>query len=202
MNGSILNRNELAPSHRTLSGIPETGAIPDHHHQSEEVPAMPGRRARIIAPSALSIILRHINSHPDPDRSRAIVLLSVKAGLRAAEIAKLDWCMVLDAKGRIGVTVEVHDQIAKKRAGRTVPTRGIAGRADTNAIIDQVRQFTAFAEDNDPYGEHDFGAIDHAGEKIFWKIDYYDLDLQCGSEDPSDQAVTARVLTIMLASEY
>ena len=82
---------------------------------------MPGRRARIIAPSALNSVLRHIKRHPDPVRSRAIVLLSVKAGLRAAEIAKLEWSMVLSANGRIGDTIEVHDQIAKKRAGRTVP---------------------------------------------------------------------------------
>jgi integrase len=61
---------------------------------------MTGRRAKIIAPSALNCVLRHVRNHLDPDRSRAIVLLSIKAGLRAAEIAKLEWPMVLDANGR------------------------------------------------------------------------------------------------------
>ena len=59
-----------------------------------------------------------------------------------------------------------------------------------------------FNEDNDPYGEHDFGAIDHNGQKIYWKIDYYDSDLKYGSENPADPCQTARVITIMLANEY
>lgn len=40
------------------------------------------------------------------------------------------------------------------------------------------------------------------GVKIFFKIDYYDPELQCLSQDPSDAAITRRVLTIALAEEY
>jgi hypothetical protein len=65
-----------------------------------------------------------------------------------------------------------------------------------------VAQFGAFTFEDDPYGEHDFGAFDLAGQRLFWKIDYYDQDLQFGSPDPADPAVTRRVLTILLASEY
>lgn len=65
-----------------------------------------------------------------------------------------------------------------------------------------VRQFDSFTEDNDPYGEHDFGKIDWKGMVVFWKIDYYDLDLEMHSPDPSDSTVTARVLTVMLDDEY
>jgi len=68
--------------------------------------------------------------------------------------------------------------------------------------IRAVQAFAAFTPDNDPYGEHDFGAFDLAGQRLFWKIDYYDRDLRSGSENPADPGVTTRVLTIMLASEY
>jgi len=89
--------------------------------------------------------------------------------------------------------------------GEIVMTLGVAGldEAKRVQILRHVQRFDAFAEDNDPYGEHDFGAIDLPDiEKVFWKIDYYDLDLEFGSEDPADPMVTRRVLTIMLASEY
>jgi len=61
---------------------------------------MPGRQAKFIAPAALTSVLRHVSKyHSDPKRSRTIILLSAKAGLRAAEIAKLEWPMVLNAEG-------------------------------------------------------------------------------------------------------
>jgi hypothetical protein len=65
-----------------------------------------------------------------------------------------------------------------------------------------VAAFSNFPEGNDPYSERDFGAFDLCGRKLLWKIDYYDPGFQFGSEDPADPAKTARVLTIMLASEY
>jgi len=52
------------------------------------------------------------------------------------------------------------------------------------------------------HGEHDFGSFDYCGERIFWKIDYYDRECRYGSENPADPEQTTRVLTIMLAKEY
>jgi hypothetical protein len=69
-------------------------------------------------------------------------------------------------------------------------------------LVGAVKAFDAFTEDNDPYGEHDFGAIELEGERYFWKIDYYDRSLRFGAEDPSDTSETIRVLTLMHASEY
>ena len=65
-----------------------------------------------------------------------------------------------------------------------------------------VKTFKDFTADNDPHGEHDFGSFEVAGDRFFWKIEYYDVDCQCGSEDPGDPNKTTRVLTIMLAEEY
>ncbi len=69
-------------------------------------------------------------------------------------------------------------------------------------VAGKVAQFDQFDHDNDPHGEHDFGAFEHGGQRIFWKIDYYGPDMMSGSEDPSDEEATRRVLTIMVASEY
>jgi hypothetical protein len=89
-------------------------------------------------------------------------------------------------------------------ACRLVITQGIAAlpQEDQSAIRQKVERFDAFSRGNDPYGEHDFGAFDHKGEKIFWKIDCYDNTMTKGSEDPTNPLLTLRVLTIMLASEY
>jgi len=69
-------------------------------------------------------------------------------------------------------------------------------------IMERVQTFSEFTPDNDPHGEHDFGAFTIEGHKMFWKIDYYAPDMKHGSEDPADPAKTRRVLTIMLAEEY
>jgi uncharacterized protein DUF3768 len=88
--------------------------------------------------------------------------------------------------------------------GRVVMTAGVdALPSDVKAMaIRKVATFADFTPDNDPQGEHDFGNFELAGQKFFWKIDYYDAAMEFGSEDPADPAVTTRVLTIMLASEY
>lgn len=89
-------------------------------------------------------------------------------------------------------------------AGRVYQTAGISAlsEADQSAIRERVERFNGFTEDNDPYGEHDFGAFEFKGQKIFWKIDYYDRTLEQGSPDPADPKATCRVLMIMLADEW
>jgi hypothetical protein len=89
-------------------------------------------------------------------------------------------------------------------AGKLFQTSGIDALplADQSAIREKVETFNTFTPDNDPHGERDFGAFEHNGERIFWKIDYYAPDMEHGSEDPADPRQTVRVLTIMLASEY
>ena len=88
--------------------------------------------------------------------------------------------------------------------GNVVITRGLAALdAEVLAkIIAAVQWFNQFTADNDPYGEHDCAITEVAGERVMFKIDYYDRALQGHSPDASDPDVTTRVLTIMLASEY
>ena len=87
--------------------------------------------------------------------------------------------------------------------GRCVVTSGVAASPHMAEVLEAVRQYSFSGVDgNNPYGENDFGAVEIAGQKYFWKIDYYDLDLQFHSPDPTDPSVTRRVLTVMLANEY
>jgi hypothetical protein len=88
--------------------------------------------------------------------------------------------------------------------GRVLTTAGVAELSvDTKAqLLLAVQSFSNFTKDNDPHGEHDFGAIELEGETYFFKLDYYDADMRYGSENPADPNVTARVLTIMRADEY
>jgi hypothetical protein len=89
-------------------------------------------------------------------------------------------------------------------AGRLVQTAGISALPASvqSAIRERVETFDAFTPDNNPFGERDFGSFEHDGYEVFWKIDYYDRNMECGSEEPSDPSKTTRVLTIMLSAEY
>jgi len=82
---------------------------------------MPGKQAKVITPPMLKRMLRHVSRSSFPERDRTMILLSVKAGLRACEIAGLDWSMVLDAQSRVSDTINVRDAIAKKYRGRRIP---------------------------------------------------------------------------------
>lgn len=101
-----------------------------------------------------------------------------------------------------------------------VATVGFRSLPDTDqsCVRELIETFDAFTEDNDPHGERDFGCIYQLGdgrwtterprvrenerERVFWKLDYYDRELQFASEDAADPTITRRVLTIMLSDEY
>jgi hypothetical protein len=88
--------------------------------------------------------------------------------------------------------------------GKVVMTDGVAALPETDLarLLANVRSFDEFNGDNDPHGEHDFGGVQLSGQTYFFKVDYYALDMEGGSEDPADPAKTTRVLTIMRADEY
>lgn len=88
--------------------------------------------------------------------------------------------------------------------GQVFLTQGVSGegQAFVAAAMEAVAIFSIFTEDNDPYCDHSFGAVEVNGEKLFWKIDLYDTEYVYGSDRPFDPGVTRRVLTIMTPSEY
>lgn len=87
---------------------------------------------------------------------------------------------------------------------KVVITSGVATLSfiDRVGLLKKVIDFNNFNADNDPYKEHDFGCIEHNGINYFFKIDYYDKTMECGSDDPSNPDITTRVLTIMCSDEY
>src|SRR5215207_125879 len=100
---------------------------------------------------------------------------------------------------------DLNDQLRRSlTGGMLVMTKGVIalGAKRQMAILSAIASFDSFDADNDPYGEHDFGALTIDGTRVLFKIDYLDQALTGHSPDPADPTVTARVLTIMLAEEY
>ena len=100
---------------------------------------------------------------------------------------------------------QLNDKLRKTgRGGQVVVTRGVTGLPgfDAAELMAALAAFESFDEANDPHGERDFGGVDLWGDKLLWKIDYYNDQLTRASPDPANEYVTARVLTVMLADEY
>lgn len=115
----------------------------------------------------------------------------------------------MDTKNQVSASAQIrrlNDQFRCFGSGRgsIMLTAGVQDRGPdfVARTVNAVRSFDQFTSDNDPHGEHDFGAFSFDGERLFFKIDYYDLALEGHSPDATDPAVTHRVLTIMFASEY
>jgi len=104
---------------------------------------------------------------------------------------------------RTHIIRELNDAFRKSfLGGKVVLTKGITQIPNITDLLEQVRRYDAFTPDNDPHGEHDFGALEFEGHTIFWKIDYHNLLYEAASPDPANPCVTYRALTVMLGEEY
>src|SRR2546427_759354 len=85
-------------------------------------PTVQGKQAKIVSPTQERAILGYLDTTRYPHRDRVMFLLSMKAGLRAKEIAGLTWAMVTDAAGQIAETIHLENRASKgKTGGRTIP---------------------------------------------------------------------------------
>src|ERR1039458_5244997 len=110
---------------------------------------MIGKRAKILAQAHGEDLLFFAQHTRHPIRNQVIVLLSLKAGLRAAEIANLAWGMVVDPTGEVATTLELRDRVAKNGSGRVIPVHPDLREAlmqlrddnsgNTGALIDSAR---------------------------------------------------------------
>ena len=90
------------------------------------------------------------------------------------------------------------------KGGTVVLSAGIMAleTARQHAIFAAVQAFDDFNDADDPWGEHDMAAVMVDGERIFFRIEYYDPTGAELSDDPADPARTERVLTIMFGREF
>jgi hypothetical protein len=106
---------------------------------------------------------------------------------------------------RSEVIARLNDTLRKTGTGGTIMLmQGVMALKDFGKAVltAALANYDAFDPDNDPHGERDFGDLTVFGTDLLWKIDYYDIDQQFGSDDPADAGMTRRVLTVMLANEY
>ena len=100
----------------------------------------------------------------------------------------------------------LNDALRKSgQGGVIVVTRGVRALPgfDAETLLTMLQLANDFDSDNDPHGERDFGSLEFGdGTDLLWKIDYYDTDMIYASPDPAEPALTKRVLTVMMASEY
>jgi hypothetical protein len=103
---------------------------------------------------------------------------------------------------------ELNDNLRKHMwspgHNKIVLTRGVCSLPliEQMLLLKKVRDFNEFNKANDPYKQHDFGRVEHNGTNYFFKIDYYNLDMDACSDDASNPDITIRVLTIMRSDEY
>jgi integrase/recombinase XerC len=81
-----------------------------------------GKQAKIITDKQVRAVLSELETRRYPLRDRVMFLLSIKAGLRAKEIASVTWAMVTDAEGEIADMIALENRAAKgKGGGRHIP---------------------------------------------------------------------------------
>lgn len=109
------------------------------------------------------------------------------------------------AQKHTGKIRELNDALRTTLIGGEITLTAWVAMLDSDtirAITQALQTYDNFTDDNDPYGEHDFGAFSVNDHEVIFKIDYFDMSLKFHSPDPSDPEVTIRVLTLMLAEEY
>jgi integrase/recombinase XerD len=142
-----------------------------------------GRQAKILTKGQIEAALAYVEKTRHPTRNRVIFLLSVKAGLRAKEIAALTWAMVTDADAKIGAAIHLLDAASKGRSGRIIPLNGalkhaladwseVSGRRSDYLITTERSPHTSaqaivnlFAHWFDELGY--LGASSHSGRRTF-----------------------------------
>jgi integrase len=100
-----------------------------------------GKQAKTLSKGQVEAVLGYLAKTRWPTRNRLIFLLSIKAGLRAKEIAKLTWLMTNDSQGEVGRSICLLDSASKGKSGRMIPL----GDEVREALIQYRNEVNSFA---------------------------------------------------------
>jgi integrase len=85
-----------------------------------------GKQAKMLTPKQETAVLTYLQTRRYPARDRVMFLLSIKAGLRAKEIAAVTWGMVTDADGQVAEVLALPNRASKgRRGGRLIPLNNL-----------------------------------------------------------------------------
>jgi len=148
-----------------------------------------GKQAKVLTETQIKAVLGAVEGRRYPLRDRVIVLLSIRAGLRAKEIAMVRWSMVTDAEGKVGDALHLPNKASKgKNGGRTVPLR--AELRDALMALHADRQ--PEPSDRIIFSERDAGMTAVAVQVWFHRL-YQDLGFSGASSHSGRRTFITRV---------
>ena len=148
-----------------------------------------GKQAKTLTKSQVDAVTAFLLTRRHGLRDQTVFLLSVKAGLRAKEIANLKWEMVVGPDGKVGTAIHLPNIATKGNSGRIVPLNKqlranliqLLGQAKTDKFLKIEDSFVVTTERSDRTSAqavvnmfkrwyHDIGLLgcsSHSGRRTF-----------------------------------
>ena len=155
-----------------------------------------GRQAKVLTDTQVRRVLAEVSQQRYPERDRVMILLSVRAGLRAKEIAMATWAMVTDAEGNVGDALHLSNGASKgKKGGRTVPLN----KELRSALIALKATRNVEAGDRIIHSERDLGMSAGAVQVWFHRL-YKELGFEGASSHSGRRTFVTRCAKNIVAA--
>ena len=155
-----------------------------------------GKRAKVLTDTQVRRVLAEASQRRYPERDRVMILLSVRAGLRAKEIAMATWAMVTDAEGNVGDALHLSNGASKgKKGGRTVPLN----KELRSALIALKATRNVEAGDRIIHSERDLGMSAGAVQVWFHRL-YKELGFEGASSHSGRRTFVTRCAKNIVAA--
>ena len=97
-----------------------------------------GKQSKTLTKSQVDAVNAFLLTRRHGLRDQTVFLLSVKAGLRAKEIANLKWTMVVGPDGEVGNEIHLPNIATKGNSGRIIPLNKLL-RANLIQLLEQAK---------------------------------------------------------------